>query len=161
MSHVKVTHKDSIVDDVEQMQQQVARRAYELFEQRGSVPGEPWGDWFTAEREMVRRPAIELREEQGAYLVSASVAGIDPDDVHVEVTPQDVVITGETERIQVSKGGRVHQSEFRTGRIFRSVHLPGAIDAAKVQAEYRNGVLTVKAPIVPPIQAARQEAQVA
>jgi len=161
MSHVKVTRKDSIVDDVEQMQQHVARRAYELFEQRGSAPGGPWADWFAAEREIVRRPAIELREEHGAYFVSASVAGIAPEDVHVEVTPEDVVIKEETERIHASKDGRVHQSEFRTGRIFRSVHFPGAIDAASVQAEYRNGVLTVKAPIAPPIRAARRQPQVA
>jgi HSP20 family molecular chaperone IbpA len=132
MSQVKVTQKNSIVDDVEQVEQRVAQRAYELFERRGSFPGDPWADWFAAERETVRRPAIELREEHGTLLVSASVAGIDPDNVHVDVTPEDIVIIGET--------GSNHV-------IFRSVHLPSAINVAKVQADYHNGLLTVKARI--------------
>jgi HSP20 family protein len=162
MSHIKVTQKDSIVDDLEQIQQRIAQRAYQLFEGRGSLPGDPCVDWFAAEREMVRRPAIELREQRGVYLVSASVAGIDPDDVRVEVTPQDVVIKAkEEQRTHVQQDGRVHQSEFRAGRIFRSVHFPSAIDTAKVQAEYRNGLLTVKAPIVQGTQAARREIRVA
>jgi HSP20 family protein len=147
MSQVKVTPKNSIIDDVEQIEQRVAQRAYELFERRGSFPGDPWADWFAAERETVRRPAIELREEHGTYLVSASVAGIDPDHVHVDVTPEDIVIIGETESNRATDQGHVYQSEFRTGRIFRSVHLPSAINVAKVQAEYHNGLLTVKARI--------------
>ena len=77
-----------------------------------------------------RRPSSSARTR--LYLVSASVAGIDPDDVRLEVHAQDVVIKGESESNR---------------RIFRSVHLPSAINVSKVQAEYRNGVLTVKAPI--------------
>lgn len=146
MSHVKVIQKGSVADEVQLIEERVARRAYELFERRGSPPGDPWADWFAAERELVRRPAIEVREEAGALLVSASIAGIDPGDIRVEVTQQDVVIT-DVESDHVQPPAHLHQSEFRPGRLFRSVHLPLAIDLAQVQAVCRNGVLTMKAPI--------------
>jgi HSP20 family molecular chaperone IbpA len=76
---------------------------------------------------MVRRPASEVREEGGALLVSASIAGIDPGDIRVEVTPQDVVIRDVNELNHVHPLARLHQSECRAGRLFRSVHLPFAI----------------------------------
>ena len=43
--------------------------------------------------------------------------------------------------------GDVHQCEFTSGQIFRSVHFPKAVDVANAKAEYRNGLLTVTAPI--------------
>jgi HSP20 family protein len=149
MSQVKVIRKDSIRDELDQMQQSIEMRAYELFEQRGSVPGDAWADWFAAEREIVREPAIDLREERGAYTVSAMVDGIEPENVCVEVAPQDVVITAEVEWRHVPNDGQMQASQFRTGRMFRSVHLPRAIDLAKVHADYRNGLLIIKAPIAP------------
>ncbi len=47
MSHVKVIQKGSIADEVQQIEEGVARRAYELFERRGSPPGDSWADWFS------------------------------------------------------------------------------------------------------------------
>jgi HSP20 family protein len=162
MSHIKLVQKDSIASEVEHMQQLIARRAHELFEQRGSFPGSPWADWFAAERELVRRPAIELREERGAYVLSASLAGVDPAAVRIEVAPQDVVIEAEPwTAADLHDAGRVLQSEFRAVRVFRSVHLPSTIDAKKTQAEYRDGVLTIMAPIMPRVQPMRRDARVA
>lgn len=134
MSHINVTPKKSVVDEIAQIEETVARRAYQLFEQRGAVPGDPCADWFAAEREVLRRPEIEVREDFGAYLVTAPVPGVDPEHVYVEVAPQDLVIRGEAEQTS----------------LFNAVHLPSAIDVAKVQADVRNGMLTVKAPFARP-----------
>ena len=37
-------------------EEEVAQRAYELYEQRGGEPGHAWDDWFQAERELRARP---------------------------------------------------------------------------------------------------------
>jgi hypothetical protein len=76
MAEVRVTHKDSIVDQVEQLHQQIAQRAYFLFLERAGAGADPWTDWLTAEQEIFRRPAIEVREQSGTYEVSASIAGL-------------------------------------------------------------------------------------
>lgn len=45
-------------------EQDVARRAYELYEQRGSQDGRDWDDWFQAEQELRQSPAAVRRHEK-------------------------------------------------------------------------------------------------
>ena len=161
MSNVRMTHKDSIVDEIRQVQQRIAQRAYDLFRRRDAASADEWTDWFTAEQEIVRRPAVELREKDNTYTVSASLAGVEPQDIHVDITPQDVVIKAEAEHTHTPQEGHVLQCEFHAGRVFRSVHFPHSIDVAKARAEYRNGLLTVTAPMALNTQAQPPETRVA
>ena len=161
MATVPMTQKDSIVDQLEQMQQRIAQRAYELFRGRGTPWGDTWADWFTAERETVWKPAVELREKDGTFTVVAALAGVDPKDINVDITPQDIVIKAETDHTHSKDEGQVHQCEFVAGHLFRSVHFPKPVDVAKTKAEYRNGLLTVTAPIVPEARTKRLEIKAA
>ena len=161
MASVPMTQKESIVDQLEQMQQRIAERANELFRGRGTPWGDTWADWFTAERETVWKPAVELREKDGTFTVVAALAGVDPKDINVDITPQDIVIKAETDHTHSKDEGQVHQCEFVAGHVFRSVHFPRPVDVAKAKAEYRNGLLTVTAPIVPEAQAKRLEIKAA
>ena len=60
MANIVTTQKDSIVDQLEQLHQRIARRAYDLFRGRDGW-GDAFGDWFSAEQELVSKPAVELR----------------------------------------------------------------------------------------------------
>jgi hypothetical protein len=64
MANVPMTQKDSIVDQLEELHQRIARRAYDLFLGRDGW-GDAFGDWLSAERELVWKPAVELREKDG------------------------------------------------------------------------------------------------
>lgn len=161
MAHVHMTQKNSIVDQVEQVQQHIARRAYDLFLERGGSWGNPWTDWLAAEVELVRRPAVELREKDGAYTVSASLAGLDPQDIQIDITPDDLVVKSDAARSAAAQDGDVHLSELRRGRVFRSIHFPKPVDMAKARAEYRNGLLIVSAPIALESRARRLDMKVA
>ena len=161
MASVPMTQKDSICDQLEQLHQRIAQRAYELFRGRGTSCGDTWADWLTAERETVWKPAIELREKDGTFTVAAALAGVDPKDVNVDITPQDLVIKAQTEHAHSKDEGQVHQCEFVAGQVFRSVHFPKPVDVAKAKAEYRNGLLTVTAPIVAEAQAKRLDIKAA
>lgn len=147
MTKVHMTQKDSIVDEVERLQQQIAQRAYFLFLEHGGAGTDAWADWLAAEHEIVRRPAIEVREQGGTYAVSASLAGADPQDIEVEITPTELVIASEAARRQAAQDGDVLLSELRSGKVFRAVHFPRPVDMRQATAEYRNGILTVTAPI--------------
>jgi HSP20 family protein len=161
MASVPMTRKDSIGDQLEQLHQRIAQGAYELFRGRGTPWGDAWADWFTAERQAVWKPAIELREKDGTFTVEAALAGVDPKDVNVDITPQDIVIKAATEHTHSRDEGQVHQCEFVAGRVFRSVHFPKPVDVAKAKAEYRNGLLTVTAPIIPEADAKRLDIKAA
>ena len=161
MASVPVIQKDSIVDQLEQVHQRIAQRALELFQGRGTLWGDAWADWFTAEQETVWKPAVELREKDGTFTVEAALAGVDPKDVNVDITPQDIVIKAATEHTHSKDEGQVHQCEFVAGQAFCSVHFPRPVDVTKAKAEYRNGLVTVTAPIVPEAQAKRLDIKAA
>jgi HSP20 family protein len=125
----------------------VMRRAYDIFRGNGTSIGRELDDWLTAERELVWKPAIELAEKDNQFQVKVAVAGIDPKDIKVEVTGDDLLVKGETRSEKKEEKGDVYTSEFQSGSLFRSIHLPKKIDADKVKADLKNGLLTITAPI--------------
>ena len=92
-------------------------------------------------------PAIEVREQDDAFTVLAALPGVEPKDIHVDVTPNDVVIKAETAHAHNGDKGEVHRCEFVPGEAFRSIGLPKRIDMAKVKADFHNGMLRITAPI--------------
>jgi HSP20 family molecular chaperone IbpA len=79
--------------------------------------------------------------------VRAAVAGVDPKDLAVTVTSDDLLIKGNGAHEHRAEMGTVHRCEFSGGTLFRSVHFPAPIVPEKVVAECRNGLLTITAPI--------------
>jgi HSP20 family molecular chaperone IbpA len=149
---IAVKRTESAVNELEQMYEQVRRRAYELFRTSGPLPRQPADDWLTAERELVWRPAVEMRQMDSQFDVLAAVAGIEPKDLDVQVTPEDLVIKGNGAHEHGADAGTVHLCEFSRGQLFRAVHFPRRIDPAKVTADYRNGMLRITAPLAETVE---------
>jgi HSP20 family protein len=160
MANVATTQKESIVDQLEQVHQRVARRAYDFFLGRDGW-GDAFGDWFKAEQELVSKPAVELREQGGAFTVAAALPGVEAKDITVDITPQDVVIKATTEHKHTEDKGQVHRCEFTSGEYFRSLPFPKAVDASKAKADYQNGMLTITVPITPEVRAKRVDIKAA
>jgi HSP20 family protein len=138
---------DSVLDDVEKMQRHIATRAQEIFRQRGHALGHALEDWMKAERETIWRPALEVRRTRDAFVVEAAVAGIDPKQFDVQVTPTQLVLAARVHHADREQEGQVVLCEFANGPLFRSYTFPAPIDPARVTAEYRNGLLSVTAPL--------------
>ena len=143
---IQVKKPNSIFQELTELHETISKRAYELF-QDGGLFGGPLADWFRAERELVWRPAIELRQKDGRFELEVAVAGVDPKHLDVQVTPEDVLITAAEEHRHGEKKGTVHVCEFAAGRLFRSIHLPERIDPDSAKAELRNGLLRLTASI--------------
>ena len=69
MANVTITRKDSILDQLGQVRQRIAERAYDLFRRREGLAGDALADWLTAEQEMLWKPAIERRVVDAQLLV--------------------------------------------------------------------------------------------
>ena len=91
--------------------------------------------------------AEELKEKDNQFQLQVAVAGVDPKDLQVEVTADGLLVKGETKAEKKEEKGEVHTSEFQTGSLFRSIQFPKKIDADKVKAQIKNGMLTITAPI--------------
>jgi HSP20 family protein len=90
-------------------------------------------------------PAVDVQETDKEYLVKADLPDISRDDVKVQVVDGALVIEGER-RQEKEHGKRFHKIEREYGRFLRRFTLPTEVDAGKVQAEFKNGVLNVHLP---------------
>ena len=145
---VPIRRTSSIFDRMSEVQDRIMRRAYELFEQNGGQSGRDFDDWIQAERELTWRPAFELSEKNGQFLLEAAISGVDAKDIDIEVTAEDIVLRAETQHTHSDQKGDIHYCEFQSGKMFRSIHLPKRIDPDKVKAEFKNGMLRLTATIV-------------
>jgi HSP20 family protein len=148
MSESVAIHKtSSILDEMNQIQNRIMRRAHEIFEHNGALFGRDLDNWLQAEQELLWKPALELRETDGEFQLEAALSGVDPKDIDIEVTPEDIVLKAEVQHRHKEGKGIVHICEFQSGNLFRSIHLPRKINPDKVKAEFKNGMLRLTAEI--------------
>ncbi|HHY58117.1 MAG TPA: Hsp20/alpha crystallin family protein [Chloroflexi bacterium] len=98
-----------------------------------------------------RRPetmslALDVAEKDDAFVVKASVPGVAPEDVEVTLTDNVLTIKGEMKADKEINEENYHLRERRYGSFMRSVTLPTAVDADKIEAVNENGVLTLTLP---------------
>ena len=72
--------------------------------------------------------------------------GLSADDVDINISGNVLTIEGEFRAEDEGKRGNVHFRERRYGSFRRAFTLPGYIDAEKSEAEFENGVLTIRLP---------------
>lgn len=98
-----------------------------------------------------RRPeamslALDVAEQEDAFVVKASVPGVAPEDVEVTLTDNVLTIKGEMKADKEINEENYHLRERRFGAFMRSVTLPTAVEAEKIEAVNENGVLTLTLP---------------
>lgn len=107
--------------------------------------------WFTTPRlwslqgEEFPLP-LDLVEDDDRYTVTASVPGVDPDQIEVTLTDNVLTIKGEIKSEKDTEEKNYHLRERRYGKFVRSVTLPTPVDADAVEATHENGVLTLRLP---------------
>lgn len=90
--------------------------------------------------------ALDVAEQEDAYVVKASVPGVNPEEVEVTLSDNVLTIKGESKADQEIKEENYHLRERRYGSFMRSVTLPVPVEADKVEATHENGVLTLRLP---------------
>lgn len=91
-------------------------------------------------------PAINVSETGESLLVRAELPGIKPDDLDITVEDNTLMLAGKREMPAETEKVSYHRREREWGSFRRSFSLPVRIDAAKVQARYADGILTVELP---------------
>jgi HSP20 family protein len=91
-------------------------------------------------------PAIEVVEVKDDFLVRAELPGLTKDDVSVTLQDNYLTINGEKKREVETKEANYHHSERLYGTFSRTVELPASVDAKKIEANFKDGVLRVRLP---------------
>jgi HSP20 family protein len=89
-------------------------------------------------------PAVDIEELEDAYVVEAEVPGVKREDVNIEVTGNELTISGE---IKVrEREGIIRRRTRRVGEFEFRVVLPNEVNPEGVDAKLNDGVLTVRIP---------------
>lgn len=92
--------------------------------------------------------AVDVRDLPDRFVVTASVPGVDPDDVEISILGEALEIRGQRRDATdaAGDGGRWLVRERRFGTFERTLALPGLVRAEGAEADFKNGVLTVVLP---------------
>lgn len=91
-------------------------------------------------------PLVNLAEDKDNVYVEALAPGIEPESLEVSVLNNTVRIAGEKPAIKDVKPEAFHRNERGAGKFIRTLSLPVEVDADKVKAEYKNGILLLTLP---------------
>ena len=91
-------------------------------------------------------PAAELTETEDAVHLKLEVPGMESKDLDIQVTADQVSISGERKEESKSEDKGVTRSEFRYGKFSRVIPLPVRIQNTSVTAEYKDGILNLTLP---------------
>ena len=101
-----------------------------------------WGGLPAWPQQAESRWGLDVEEQDDKIIVRAEAPGFEPDDFDLQVRDNEFVLCASQTEEKEQEGGRQwHQQE-----LYRSIPLPSAVDAEHVDAQYRNGILTVTLP---------------
>jgi HSP20 family protein len=129
-----------------------------MQELMGLDPFEVMNQWLTgAGREggLTFVPSFEVKETKDAFIFKADLPGVDEKDLEITLTGDRITVSGKRESEKREESDRFYAYERSYGSFSRAFTLPEGVNPDAVNAELKNGVLTIKLPKRPEMQPKR------
>lgn len=123
--------------DFDRMRQDMDRLWGSFFERGISGRRGEMYDWL---------PSLDVAETKNEIVVKAEVPGMESKDIDISLSDGVLTIKGEKKQEKEEKEEDYHLIERSYGSFTRSVQLPTKVRSDKIQASYKNGVLTITLP---------------
>jgi len=91
-------------------------------------------------------PTMDLYEDRDHLVLKAELPGMNKEDIDISLHGDVLTISGERKEEETLDKAETYRAERFLGRFQRTLTLPVAVDASKVQASYKDGILTVTLP---------------
>jgi HSP20 family protein len=98
------------------------------------------------EPEWAWKPAVDIYEDAERYLLTVEVPGMDSTQVQIKVEDSHLTLRGDRKLDHEEKKENYHRLERAYGTFYRSFSLPTTVDAEKISADYKQGLLKVSIP---------------
>ena len=105
-----------------------------------------YGESLPAERAWDWMPSVDVSESDGNITVKAELPGLEAKDIDVDVTGDLLTLRGEKKMEEEKKEERYYCRERYAGSFQRSFRLPTMVESDKVDAQFKNGILTINIP---------------
>ena len=102
--------------------------------------------WLGRSENSYWNPAVDVIEEEKKYVLSMDLPGLGKDDVKIAVESNTLRISGEKRHENEEKKKNYHRCERYYGKFERSFNLGKEIDSEKVEANFKDGVLSIELP---------------
>lgn len=102
----------------------------------------------------------DVLENADEVVVKLEIPGLESDNLDIQVVNDHLVVRGEKQVQRESRDGRYHILECAYGAFERAIPLPVAVDDARANAQYRNGILRVTLPKVASKRSGRINVQI-
>ena len=154
---VKILPPQDLANRASEVHAMIARRAYELFANRGCEHGQDLQDWLAAESDIVHVCRHDLRESDEAVVLRAELPNsFKADQLLVSVEPRRLVVSGERELDTICGGHYTAHIEKRTRRILRMHDLASTVDPSKASATLQGETLEI---VMPKVAAGRKSTE--
>lgn len=94
-------------------------------------------------------PTVDVSEDKDTVTVKAELPGVEQKDIVVSLQDGKLMIKGEKRAEKEEKDKHYHRVERSYGAFYRSIQLPSAVEAGKVAATFKDGVVTITLPKAP------------
>jgi HSP20 family protein len=97
-------------------------------------------------------PSVDILEKDGNLILRAELPGMAQKEIDLKVEGDTLTLKGERKLENEDKKSNYHRIESYYGSFTRSFRLPETVDVDKINAEYKNGVLTITIPQKPEVK---------
>jgi HSP20 family molecular chaperone IbpA len=146
LTGLRLVPPTEVFERVQQLQEEISRRAFGIFDGNGKTFGHELDDWLKAESEVLHPMHVDVVEAEGNLIVKAEVPGFTDKELAIAVEPRCVTITGKHETKEERTDKKTLYSEVRSDEVMRVLELPAPIDTGKATATLSDGVLELKMP---------------
>jgi len=91
-------------------------------------------------------PSVDVHEDENNYYIDADLPGLDKKDITVNVENNVLTLSGSREDQQEDRKKGYYRFERQTGTFNRQFELGPNVDSSRAEAEFKNGVLSIKVP---------------
>lgn len=116
------------------LQHEINRMFEEAVDHRKSEPSHDW------------TPSVDIMEENEAFVIHAELPGIEPEKVRLHMENNALTLSGEKVQTEKSEDRTYHRFERTYGSFQRVFSFPVPVNAEGIEASYKDGVLTIRAP---------------
>jgi HSP20 family protein len=92
------------------------------------------------------KPAVNIREDDKNYVLDFAIPGIDKKDLKIDMNEDTLTISSETKNESEENKEDYRRKEFSYKSFSRSFYIPENVNREKIEANYKDGILTVSLP---------------
>jgi len=137
---------ESLRREIDQLFEDFGRGAWRMPFRRSAFDVEPF---WRRELTWPAAPVVDIAEKDNAYEVTAELPGMDEKNIEVRLANGTLTIKGEKEEEKEEKEKDYHIRERHYGSFERQFAVPEGVDADKIEASFKKGVLTITLPKKP------------